>query len=51
MLARNPSQLEHRHLRLAEHRQPLGVGVDGALVRRVLQILVLGVIPQLLSVL
>ena len=28
MLADNPRQLEQRRLRLAEHRQELGVGVD-----------------------
>jgi acyl-CoA reductase-like NAD-dependent aldehyde dehydrogenase len=39
MLAHNAGQLEHRHLRLAKHRQQLGVGVDGALVGRVLQAL------------
>lgn len=47
MLAHNTSQLKHRHLRLAEHGQQLGVGVDGALVGGVLQALGLDVVPQL----
>ena len=47
MLAHNPGQSEHRDLRLAEYRQQLGIGIDGALVGRVLQVFVLDVVPQL----
>ena len=47
MLAHNPSQLKHRHLRLAEDRQQLGVGIDVAFVGAVLQVLGLDVVPQL----
>ena len=51
MLARNSSQLEHRHLRLAEHRQQFGIGIDKPLVGRISQVLDFDVVPQLLSVL
>jgi hypothetical protein len=47
MPAHNPSQLKHRHLRLAKHRQQPGVGVDGALISGVLQPFNLDVLPQI----
>ena len=50
MLSHNPGQLEHRHLRLAEHRQQLGVGVDRTLASRFLQVLFIDVVTRLLDV-
>ena len=49
MLAHNAGQLKHRHLRLAKHGQQLGVGVDGAFVGGVLQVVGFDVVPQLLD--
>ena len=46
MLAHNPGQLKHRHLRFAKNRQQLGVGVDVALVGTVLQVFGLDIVPQ-----
>ena len=50
MLAHHPGQLEHRHLRLAEHRQQLGVGIDRAFVSGFLQVLFIDVLTRLLDV-
>ena len=47
VLAHNARQFKHRHLGLAEHGQQLGVGIDGALVGGVLQVVGLDVVPQL----
>ena len=47
MFAHNARQLKHRDLRLAEHGQQLGVGVDVAFVGAVLQVFSLDVVPRL----
>ena len=46
MLADNPGQPEHCHLWLSKHRQQFGVGVDVALVGRVLQFIGLNGVIQ-----
>ena len=46
MLADNPGQPDHCHLRLAKYQQQFGVGVDVALVGRVLQFIGLNGVPQ-----
>lgn len=49
MFAHNARQRKHTHTGLAQHRQQLGIGEDGAFVFRVLQVIGLDVLPQLLD--
>ncbi len=49
VLADDPGQLEHGGLVFAKHRLQLAVGLDGAFVGRVLQVVGLDVIPDFLD--
>ena len=46
VLAHYPCQFKHRYLWFTENIQQLGVGVDGALVGSVLQVVGFDVVPQ-----